>query len=75
MCFRAGFNTYLTHLCISDKYTHLCKHSGGKEKEVVVFRDEEKEQEHVWEADMDKSELPSLRLPFLDFSPNPPPLT
>ena len=27
MRFRAGFNTYSTHLCISDKYTHLRKHT------------------------------------------------
>ena len=62
-------NTYSTHLCISDKYTHLRKHNAGKETEVVDFWDEEQEQEHpfhaTWEADMNASELPSLSLIFL----------
>ena len=71
-----GFNTYSTHhLCISDKYTHLCEHSAGKETEVVVFQDKEKEQKHTfhatWEAEgMDMSASMSTSraaLPFLDF--------
>jgi hypothetical protein len=74
-CWVPEFNTYSTHhLCISDKYTYLCEHSAGKETEVLVFQDEEKEQVHVfhaaWEAEcMVSASMSTSRaaLPFLDF--------